>query len=241
MLKTTPFWGNEPLILLSKHSCLQIWPSKNLSYEEKMNAIARLVILMSLAGFLYTSNINMVLVGAATLVGLFVLYKNRKVNEGFTDNNGTKKIKKKEKCADNVTTTNPVTLETVLKKDYYPVTSNNPMGNVLLTDIADNPTRKSAQPSFNPDVSDDIIKSVKQQTQQLNPGINTDKQLYGDLKDNYDLDNSMQRFYTTANTRVENDQGSFAQYLYGDMHSAKEDTPEGAAMRVKDNMRYILI
>jgi hypothetical protein len=110
----------------------------------------------------------------------------------------------------------------------------------LLTDIADNPNRKSAAPSFNPDVHDDITKVVKKQTQMLNPSIsNTNKQLYGDLYDNYVLDNSMMRFYTTANTRVENDQGAFSKYLYGDMYSAKEDTPEGAMMRVKDNWQWI--
>jgi hypothetical protein len=106
----------------------------------------------------------------------------------------------------------------------------------------DTPDRKAAAPSFNPDVYDDINASVKKQTQMLNPGIkNTNKQLYGDLKDNYDLDNSMMRFYSTANTRVTSDQNSFANYLYGSMYSAKESTPEGAMMRVKDNYRYILI
>jgi len=47
------------------------------------------------------------------------------------------------------------------------------------------------------------------------------------------------RFYSTANTRVDSDQGAFANYLYGDMYSAKEDTPEGAMMRVKDNWQWI--
>jgi hypothetical protein len=51
----------------------------------------------------------------------------------------------------------------------------------------------------------------------------------------------MMRFYSTANTRVTSDQGAYADYLYGGMYSAKESTPEGAMMRVKDNYRYILI
>ena len=138
--------------------------------------------------------------------------------------------------------TNPVTLEKVLKSEFHPTTKKNPFGNVLLTDIVDKPNRKAAAPSFNPDVYDDINKMVKKQTQMLNPVIiNTNKQLYGDLKDNYDLDNSMMRFYSTANTRVENDQGAYAKYLYGALYSAKENTPEGAMMREKDSYRYILI
>jgi hypothetical protein len=106
----------------------------------------------------------------------------------------------------------------------------------------DQPNRKAAAPSFNPDVYDDITSAAKKQTQMLNPGIiNTNKQLYGDLYDNYQNDKSMMRFYSTANTRVTSDQGAYADYLYGGMYSAKESTPEGAMMRIKDNYRYILI
>ena len=106
----------------------------------------------------------------------------------------------------------------------------------------DDPNRLAAAPSFNPAVSDEITSAVKKQTQMLYPGIkSTNKQLYGDLYDNYQLDTDMmQGFYTAANTRVASDQNSYAMYLYGSMYSAKEDTPEGAMMRVKDNYRYIL-
>jgi hypothetical protein len=105
----------------------------------------------------------------------------------------------------------------------------------------DNPDRKAAAPSFNPDVHEDITTAVKKQTQMLNPDIiSTNKQLYGDLKDNYDLDNAMMRFYSTANTRIDSDQGAFANWLYSNMPSAKEDTPEGNLQRYADSYRYIL-
>ena len=191
---------------------------------------------MTILGFVVTKNWSIVIVGIITLLIILALYKLRK-------NDIVSSLSKKEGFKNNVkqtTTTNPVTLESVLRSDFHPTTKQNPFGNVLLTDIADNPNRKSAAPSFNPDVHDDITKVVKKQTQMLNPSIsNTNKQLYGDLYDNYVLDNSMMRFYTTANTRVENDQGAFSKYLYGDMYSAKEDTPEGAMMRVKDNWQWI--
>ena len=89
---------------------------------------------------------------------------------------------------------------------------------------------------------DDITKNVKKTVQMLNPGINnTNKQLYSSLWDNFDLDQSNRIFYSTANTRVANDQGAFAQFLYNDLkYSAKEDTPEGAIARVQDNYRYTL-
>jgi hypothetical protein len=169
------------------------------------------------------------------------------MTEGFVSNgqnqiqNNKKNNKHGKKITPTTFTTNPVTLETVLRSEFYPTTKQNPFGNVLLTDIMDDPDRKAAAPSFNPDVHEDITTAVKKQTQMLNPDIiSTNKQLYGDLKDNYDLDNAMMRFYSTANTRVTNDQNAFGTFLYGAMYSAKEDTPEGAMMRVKDNYRYTL-
>ena len=106
----------------------------------------------------------------------------------------------------------------------------------------DDPNRPAAAPSFNPDVYDEIDSAVKKQTQMLNPSIiNSTKQIYGDLKDNYDLDNSMMQFYSTANTRVTNDQGAYAEYLYGNMPSGKSSGPDGLFARVQDNYRYILI
>lgn len=245
---TTPFWSNDPSILFNKDNIQQLWPSQQMTFEAKMNAISRLVILLTLLGFLFTRNFNLIIIGFITLAIIFTIYKFRKqsivsslvkkegfsVNPSITDPSFAPSL--------SATTTNPVTLETVLRKDFHPTTKKNPFGNVLLTDIMDTPNRPAAAPSFNPDVYDEIDSAVKKQTQMLNPGIiNSNKQLYGDLKDNYDLDNSMMQFYSTANTRVTSDQGAYSQYLYGSMYSGKESTPEGAWMRVKDNYRYILI
>jgi hypothetical protein len=241
---TTPFWTNDPSVLFNKDSITQLWPNQKMTNEAKMNAVSRLVILLTILGFMLTRNIKIIFIGAITLAILFTVYKFRKqiLVNSLIQNVGTQEGFSNKMTTDSKTTYNPVTLETVLRSNFHPTTKKNPFGNVLLTDIADSPNRLAAAPSFNPDVYDDIDSAVKKQSQMLNPGIkNTNKQLYGDLKGNYDLDNSMMRFYSTANTRVENDQGSFSQYLYGDMYSGKESTPEGAMMRVKDNYRYILI
>ena len=243
---TTPFWSNEPTILFNRESILQIWPNQQMNFEAKLNAISRLVIIMSILGFIFTRNNNLIIIGLLTLAILFTLYKLRKqslvsllVNknkEGFSVNPS---MQPSELLSEQILT-DPVTLENVLKSDFHPTTKKNPFGNVLLTDIADTPNRKAAAPSFNPDVYDDINKAVKKQTQMLNPGIiNTNKQLYGDLYNNYQLDNSMMQFYSMPNSRVANDQGAFSEYLYGSLYSGKQDTSEGAMMRVKNNWQWI--
>ena len=232
---TTPFWINNPTILFTKDQLLELWPTQQMTFESKLNAISRIIIAMSLVGFIFTKNWNLLIIGFITLAIIVAVYKLRKQNlkEKFSLN------KLKPAPTDKIIT-NPATLEQALRSNFHPTTKKNPFGNVLLTDIADTPNRKSAAPSFNPEVYDDINSAVKKQTQMLNPDIiNTSKQLYGDLYDNYELDNSMMRFYSTANSRVTNDQGAFSKYLYGDMYSSKEDTPEGALMRVKNNVQWI--
>ena len=240
---TTPFWSNDPTILFNKDAIFQVWPFPTMTFESKMNAISRLVILLSTLGFIFTMKFNFLIIGAITLAIIFSIYRYRKqiIVTGLKENFAQRK--KKSESVPAPVVSNPVTLENVLRSEFYPTTKKNPFGNVLLTDIMDNPDRLAAAPSFNPEVSDEITSAVKKQTQMLYPGIkNTNKQLYGDLYDNYQLDTDMmQRFYTTANSRVTNDQGAYGQWLYGNMPSGKDSGPEGAFARVQDNYRYILI
>jgi hypothetical protein len=243
---TTQFWTNEPTILFNKEYMLDLWPSSNMNYEQKLNAITRLIILVSILGYILTMSARIIFVGIITLVVIFVLFKMKKqkltkemLNEGFTiqGNEVTGLFDKKS-----TTTTNPITLESVLKSEFKEGTKRNPFSNVLLTEIMDEPDRKSAPPSFNPDVDVQITKDIKRSVQFMNPEIkNTSKQLFGDLYEEFNLDQSNRVFFSTANTKVANDQGAFAQFLYNDLkYSAKESTPEGAIARVQDNYRYTL-
>jgi hypothetical protein len=244
-MPTTPFWSNDPTILYKPDQILHLWPQENMTFESKLNAISRMIIVVSSLGFLFTMNISFLTIGMLTLSILFMIYKFRKEaiikslfeKEGFTD--GIIQVVPGKTIPKDKTLTNPVTLETVLRNDFYPTTKRNPMGNVLLTDIMDDPDRKAAAPSFNVDVSEDITRASKKTVQYLNPSIkNTNKQLFGDLFDNFEFDWSMWNFYSMPNTRVANDQGAYGEFLYGYMPSAKEGN---AFALTQDNLRYILI
>ena len=238
---TAIFWSNDPTILFNKESMLQLWPTQKMTFESKLNAISRLIIVISILGFLFTRNFNLLIIGIITLAIIFTLYRLRKQKlVSFLKKEGFSLNSLKNSSSDKVTT-NPITMESLLRSNFHPTTKKNPFGNVLLTDINDTPNRLAAAPSFNPDVYEDIMNATKKQTQMLNPGIiNTNKQLFNDLYENYQLDNSMMRFYSTANSRVENDQGAFGSWLYSNMPSGKESNAEGALARVQDNYRYIL-
>jgi len=243
---TIQFWSNEPTVLFNKDFIFELWPTTDMCYEQKLNAITRLIILITILGYILTMSTRILVIGFLTLAVIFVLFKMRKqkltkdmMKEGFfvEENNQSRVFKQKSK-----TIINPVTLDSVLNDEFKEGNKRNPFSNVLLTQINDDPERKSAPPAFNVDVDEDITKNVKRSVQMMNPGIkNTNKQLYGDLWQNFLLDDSNRVFYSTANTRVQpGDQSSFGKYLYGTMFSAKESTPEGNMQRIADNYRYTL-
>ena len=236
---TSIFWINEPTILFNKDYILQIWPTTKMTYEEKLNAISRLIIILTILGFILTMNKSILFIGVVTLVALVAMYKMRKQKVTKDGLDGSKEgfsgidVKNQEE-----TIINPDTLKSYLKSEFMPVNKKNPLGNVLLTEIMDNPTRKPAPPSFNTEVYEDINVTTKKMVQSLNPGIkNTNKQLYGDLGEQFEFDQSQWSFYSTPNTKIPNDQGAFADYLYGDMPSCRDGN---AFACVQDNIRYNL-
>ena len=244
MTSYIPFWANDPTVLFNKDYILQMWPLQTMTFDEKLNAISRLIIVLSILGFTITKSIRFLIMGMVTLAIIYFVYKMRKqkiVKELLNkdDKEGFKNIEKNGfSQPTEVKITNPETLEAYLKTDFEPTSKKNPLGNVLLTDIMDNPQRKAAPPSFNTEVYEDISSSTKKMIQSLNPDIkNTNKQLFGDLGEKFEFDQSMWQYYSTPNTKIPNDQGAFADFLYGDMPSCRGGDDIAC---VKDNFRYTL-
>jgi hypothetical protein len=251
---STTFWFQEPTILLNKDKVFELWPTSEMCFEDKMNAISRLIILLTAVGFLLTFSLRILFIGLTTLIIIVFLYNSRKqkvvkdtmnlqeLQEGFLAGMNAGGEDGGFQQSDNTIPIHEENLKPFLQSEYKVGNERNPFSNVLLTDIMDEPQRKSAPPAFNPDVETDIIKKTKETVQSLNPTIkDTDKQLFSSLIDNFDLDQCLRVFNSTPNTRVANDQGAFAQWLYGDLkYSAKESTPEGAIAREEDAYRYTL-
>jgi len=238
------FWTNDPLVLFNRDHIFELWPTLHMCYAEKLNAISRLILLLTILGYILTRSNRMLIVGILTLLVIVFLYRMRrdKVTKEMMENfevQGNQVTGMFDKKPDSYV--NPVTLDEVLKTEFKEGNKKNPFSNVLLTQITDEPNRKAAPPSFNVDVDVDITKNVKRAVQMMNPGIkNTNKQLFGDLWQQFELDQSNRTFFSTANSRVTNDQGAFGTFLYGNMPSSKEDTPDGNTQRVKDAYRYTL-
>jgi hypothetical protein len=200
----TAFWLNNPSILM-QHK--QIWPNCEMTLEEKCNAVTRLVLLSTVVIFLFKMSFLVILAGVLTVLAICILYKiqNKRQNtvEGYTGNE----------------------LYSVLRSNFTEPTSTNPLMNVLLTEINDNPNRKMAAPAFNSIVEKDINTSTKNfVTKNFANDPNVDERLFKDLGDEFLFDRSMRQWYTMPNTRVPEDQKSFAEYCYGDMISCRDIT-----------------
>jgi len=213
---STPFWLNDPTILLDKSSISEIWPNSKMCNTEKINAITRLIILLTLLGFLFTRSWKIIISGAVTLVLLVIIYKNKalcdikkQIKEPFFDSGNLK----------------------ALDKGFTVPSNSNPVMNVMLPEINGNPNRPPAAPAFNPVVEDNINENTKEQVVKNN---DLDPRLFKDLGDKMEFDFSMRNFYTTASSTIPNDQDAFAKWCYGDMPSCKEND---GLQCIKDNAR----
>jgi len=204
----TNIWFNDPTVLLNKNQINQLWPTEKMSKNEKINAITRLVIILSILGYLLTNSVNFFLTGFITLGVIIFLYYTK---ESHTSDNTKESF------------TNP-NIYNVLKPNFTNPTEKNPLMNVLLPEIKDKPNRKRAAPAYNRAVE----KSINKKTEDFvvsnfdnDPKIK--KKLFSNLGDSFEFEEFGQyQFFATPNTTIPNDQNSFAEFCYGGMTSAKE-------------------
>lgn len=207
------FWIDDPTILFSKKYITELWPLDEMSREQKLNAITRLVLLLTLAGFVVSNNYKILVTGLVSIFFLIITYKilnnnnnvNQKMRETFSNENIYDKVKHNF--------TNPTII--------------NPVMNILLPEIQDNPNRLPAAPSYNKAVE----KAINSETQDfIVTNFNNDetirKKLFDNREDKFDFECSMRQFYSTANTRVPNNQNEFARFCYGNMASCKDGDVE---------------
>ena len=228
-----PFWYNDPNVLFKQEYFFELFPTENMTYEQKMNAVSRLVIFITILVFIITKNIRILFVSVVTLGSIYFLYfhkqsekealRNRSKSEFGIDANGT----------ENFDVLGGDTPATVLLRSkgidydrdavFDKPSSANPFSNVLNTDIEFNPKKKPAPPSFNENINQTILQQAKQMVIEQNadqPDI-ADK-LFKDLGENYVFEQSMRQFSSNPSTTIPNDQGAFADFCYGSMVSAKE-------------------
>lgn len=227
MEKTDPkFWGNDPNILLSQTYILEFFPTETMTYNQKLNAITRLIIVLTVVSFAITKRPRLIFIAAFLLGAIYLMHyvKSPRAAAAAAAAEGFE---------------NPADKLTKKKQDFLEPTPQNPMGNVLMTHYEDDPQKKPAPPLDNEETAEQILEKTREfivKNNSSQPDIK-DK-LFSDLGDNFDFEMSMRPFYSTASTEIPNDQTAFAEFCYGGMVSCKEGNAFACARNLQ---RHVMI
>lgn len=203
---TDTFWISTPSVLIENTN---IWPTPSMSFDEKLNALTRLIILISVACFMFSRSYKILVSLFATICIVIFMYYTNKVDiktniEGFSQESQYN----------------------ILRSEFTEPTPSNPLMNIIPTEISDNPTRKEAAPSFLPIVENKINDSTKKF---INSNLGTvGNQLFRSVEDEMGFEHSMRHWYTTASTTIPNDQKSFQEFCYGNMASCRDSNDKVA-------------
>jgi len=191
------FWINNYKILFYKENITDFFPTYEMTLIEKLNAIFRMSIYLSIILYLFTNNYLylyiFIIIGAFTV---FIYYNQKDNLELYfnsipdSDNNI---IQKKH-------------IENSLS-DIKPTTSNPFMNINLITDDKEKPAPDS---SWN---NEKLQKEIENKF-----GYN----LYRDVGDLYGKSNSQRQYFTMPSTTIPNNQTAFAKWCYSTGPTCKE-------------------
>jgi hypothetical protein len=219
-----PFFTENPNVLFQQQYIFEFFPVDGMTYEQKLNAISRTVILLTLISFVFTQNIRTLLVGAVTLGAVFIMFyyhekeRSKVESKKLLDTQGLKEGFEGPGLAYFTDNNIPVPTDLFDKPD-----SSNPFSNVLVTDYDYNPNKKPAPPAFNKNINQQILTQAKKLVDDANPdqpGLSN--KLFKDLGEQLEFEQSLRQFNSNPATTIPNDQGAFAEFCYGSMVSCKE-------------------
>lgn len=187
------FWLHKPSILIDSLYIKEIWPTQEMNMNQKLNAISRCIILLTIIGICIMENVPRLIM--TTFITLFIIIMYQRYGERKREIEGFE---------GNVDLTKPM----FTAENHTLPTKENPYMNVMLHEL---PTtcetdkfvqRKPAAPSYEDSVSNRIHNIVHQEKNTI------DDKLFSDLtKQNND------RHFTNPNTLIPNDQKAFIEFL----------------------------
>ena len=211
-----PFWSENPNVLLQGKYVAEFFPVSDMTFNQKLNAITRLLLILWIVLLSVYRSTRVVLIGGLTLGVVYLLHYYRQKEcdkqlakkEGF-DNPALAVIENRGPMDRAGTFDSP--------------SDTNPFSNVLLPDYDFNQQKKPAPPAFNAQTNQSILEQAKQLVMDQNPGQpDIAKKLFTDLGEQFVFEQSLQPFYSNPATTIPNDQAGFADFCYGSMVSCKE-------------------
>ena len=199
------FWLDDYKILFIKERITDFFPVKTMTLIEKLNAIFRMSIYLSIILYLLTNNYLylyiFIIIGAFTCFIYYTQKDNVELYFNSFPNSNNNLIEK--------------TIFEDAKNTITP-TVENPFMNINL--ITDDKTKEAPPPSWN---NDSIQEKIEDKF---------NYNLYRDVGDLYGKSNSQREYYTMPSTTIPNNQTSFAKWCYSVGPTCKEKsiycTPE---------------
>ena len=187
------FWINNPSILFNSQHITEIWPRTNMTPDEKLNAMTRFIIVISLVGYMCINRIIIIVFGLIFIGIIVILYKTKKEGMApyFNDD---------------------------VKSEIH---SNNPFNNVLITDYLFNPDKPEFNEDYTPDLENRINNSIKTSIVEQNKDNDDIQDLFKRDSDNLELEQNSRQFFTNPITTIPNKQDSFLEFCYGNLPSEK--------------------
>ena len=190
------FWLKNPSILFHKDQIHKLWPSKSMDYPDKLNAVTRFIILVSVFGYMLINSYIIIVLGVI-LILLIVFVYNKYIND-YLEN-----------------------FSTLENNDKYKHTSKNPLYNVLLTDYNDNVNKPEIKDEYTEIKEENINDKVKEFIYDNNKNNKDIKKIFNNLANNFEFENSMRQFHINPSTTIPNNQDDFLNYCYSDLYSEK--------------------
>lgn len=196
------YWFQDLNVILDMEKINEIYPKKDMSYQQKTNSLVRLTLLVGIVLSLLNGNSNWLIIPVAYMTMTYVLYLFRiekvnkevkKIGPNATQKDLPKDIKEK--------------FTNVIQKDNCAkISTNNPFMNAMPFD------NRNKNPAC------DVLNEDKQ----MNIEENFNKNLFRDAGDIFDKNNGQRQFYTMPSTTYPNNRTSFANWLYKTPPTCKE-------------------
>lgn len=191
---TENFWFSQPNVLFQSEYFRKIFPDETDTLAGKLNALTRLIILISFMNMIIFPQKRLkLLITCIIVLGGVIIFERNLVKEGFTNSNTEQKCFAME---------NPK-MPKIQPVETTKPSKNNPFMNILPNEIKDNPKRQVA------DTDAYANNSIKHTIQS-----NLDSNLFKSLSDEIDYENFEKRFNVMPVTSILNAQESFINYCY---------------------------
>lgn len=186
------FWGDNPTLLFDSRYIQEIWIYDGMDRNQSLNALSRLIIVLSVIGFACFNRILFLVIGGI-LLGCIVLFHNSQ-KENF---------------------------ETELS-DYQRIDPSNPLNNVLMQDYKYNPMKTAEPKDYGEQKEKSINDKTKQFILQENKSNSQIGDLFKNKGDQFQFEQSLRPFHTNPVTTVDQSEyKDFLKYCYGVLPSDK--------------------